>query len=224
MLQIFQNKLSLADFEENFSAFIKNDVNKDKSLTIRKGISPACDEISALLELAKHYRGSYLKWTGEHTQNHHFDGILFFKEDKEKEQKIEISRVLDEQAKQELKKMDHFSRIFTIKASDFDIESQEGIEHPDTRSFIYHRIVKILRKKESEKYKGCWLCVAYYPYSITSKLNENYVKNPVLEKIEYKEKALLSQIRKIFKKIIFVPSGMDFIKITGNTYRIFEWK
>ena len=171
----FQQKLPLEIFKKNFSDFISDDIKKRESLTERKGVKAACDEISALLGLAKCYRASHLKWTGNHTQSHHFDGILYFKKEQESKQKIEISRILDEQANQELKKNQFFSRNFTISGSDFNIESQKDIECPDTRSFISHRIVETLRKKESKKYKGCWLCIAYYPYSITSKLNEDYL-------------------------------------------------
>ena len=214
----FQQKMPMTVFEKEFSAFIEKDIKQKNSLTEKKGIKLACDEISALLQLAKHYKATHLKWTGNQKSNCSFDGILFFS--RKHDQKVEISRVLDEIESKNLKEKGCFSRIFTIKKSDFNINS----ENPDMRSFIYHRIVEILRKKEKEKYKGFWLCIAYYPYSIIGKFNEEYIKNPILKKIECEQKPLLSQIRELFKKVIFVPNGTHFIKVEKNTHKIFEWK
>ena len=193
--ETFQKKLPLTVFEKEFSSFIKYDVKQEESLTKERGMITACDEISVLLDLAKYYKASHLKWTGNQTLHYPFDGILYFNE--KNEQRIEISRVLDEKTNQELKKPGFFSRNFTIKGPNFNIEPQKDTENPDTRSFISYRIVEILRKKESQKYKGCWLCIAYYPYSITSKLNEDYVKEPVLKKIECGKKSSLISNKKI---------------------------
>ena len=123
-----------------------------------------------------------------------------------------------------MNKNGYFSRTSIIEGSDFNINLEKGIKNLDTRSFIYHRIVKILRKKNQKKYKGFWLCIAYYPYSITGKFNEEYVKKPIFKKIECEEKILLSQIRTLFKKIIFVPNGIHFIEVKRNTHKAFEWK
>ena len=218
----FQQKMPMTIFEKEFSAFIEKDIKQKNSLTEKKGIGLACDEISALLQLAKHYKATHLKWTGNQKSNCPFDGILFF--NRKHEQKVEVSRVLDEEENESLKETGYFSRTFIFEGSDFNINLKKANKNLDIRSFIYHRIVKILTKKEKEKYKGFWLCIAYYPYSITSKFNEEYVKKSILKKIECEQKPLLYQIRKLFKKIIFVPNGMHFIKVEKNTYKIFEWK
>ena len=204
--ETFQQKLPLAAFEKKFSVFISDDIQREKSQTKTKGVKTACDEISALLDLAKYYKASHLQWTGNHVLNCHFDGILYF--NGINEQKIEISRLLDEQIEKDMKKTGQFSKILENR-----------------KKFIYDRIVKILERKSNQKYKGSWLAIAYEPIII--KINKDYVNKPIFEKIERTREQLFFSTREIFKKIIFVPNGMRFKIIQSNEadeYKIFEWE
>ena len=184
----FQQKLSLEAFEKKFSSFIDTDVRQEESLTKRKGIRAACDEMSALLDLAQYYKASHLKWTGNHTSISHFDGILYF--NGIDEQKIEISRLLDEQIEKDMKKIGKFSKILENR-----------------KNFIYNRIIKILERKNNQKYKGCWLAIAYEPIII--KINKRYVNQPVFMKIECMKKNLLLSIKKFLKKLFLFQMGCD---------------
>ena len=85
----------------------------------------ACDEISVLLDLAKYYKASHIKWTGNHTLDYHFDGILCF--NGVNDQKVEISRILDEQIEKDIKDIKEkgkFSRTFVFENSDRKFNDQ----------------------------------------------------------------------------------------------------
>lgn len=222
----FQKKLPVTVFEKEFSNFIKDDIQQKESLTKRKGIQTACDEISVLLNLAKHYKASHIKWTGNTKLNNHFDGILYFNETNE--QKIEISRIVDEQIEKDTKEKSKFSRTFVCEDFDQECNDQifsDGTTAENIKPFIYNRLVNILSKKNKHKYKGYWLAIAYEPIII--KIYEDYINKPIFKKIAIDEKQLLFSIRKVLKKIIFVPNGMQFRIIQSsepNEYKIFEWK
>ncbi|MDE0119048.1 MAG: hypothetical protein OXM55_03460 [Bdellovibrionales bacterium] len=224
--ETFQQKLPLGAFERKFSTFINCDIKREESWTKTKGVKTDCDEISVLLDLAKYYKASHLKWTGNHTLNCHFDGILYF--NGTNEQKIEISRILDEQIEKDTKEKGEFSRTFIFEDIDKEYNNQfflDSTKVENIKRFIYDRIVNILLKKSKQQYKGCWLTIAYEPVII--KINKDYVNKPIFKKIEHTRKQLLFSTREIFKKIIFVPNGMRFKVIQSNEfteYKTFEWK
>ncbi len=224
--ETFQKKLPVTVFEKELSNFIKDSIQQENPLTKIKGMQTACDETSVLLDLAKHYKASHVKWTGNHTLDHHFDGILYFNE--ATEQKIEISRILDEQREKDMKEKDKFSRTFVFENFDRKFNDQifsDGTKAENIKLFIYDRLVSILSKKNKCKYEGYWLAIAYE--SIIMKMDKDYINKPIFKKIESNEDQLLFYIRKIFKKIIFVPNGMQFKIIQSSEpseYKIFEWK
>ena len=216
-LLIFQEKMPIAkvkkELHDLFCTESKRLELESQEYLLKKGVDLFIDEFSALITLAEKYHAPYLKWTGG--QNNPFDGILFFDT---KEQKIEVSRILNEQALKDEKEHGQSNFFYTRSGSDFDLKSDD-----DIRSFIYHRLVRILEKKNHKKYKGLWLCIAYQIMKLP--FNKPDVHEPILRKIQDKEKNLLSSIHEVFTKVIFVPNRIHLMKLSEpQSYQSFEWQ
>ena len=197
-LECFQKKLSIEEYKKQLNNFLSIQSSKQEN-KFPKGIDNALTEISCLLSLAEYCGASHLKWTGEHTQNNPFDGVLYFNE--KREQKIEIFRALDVKFKINMDEKGQANR-------DIDDESIK---------FIGHHIVKTLQKKNKQKYKDCWLAIAY-DFPIISEIT--YLK---FKEIESENKELLTSIRNIFNKIIFVPNREHFMKKKDSDFKTFKW-
>ena len=216
----FKRKLPLASFkkkQQNLSDYLDTIHPKEK----RKGGDgeQAYSEISTLLNLGVHYKASYLKWTGEQQEGNSCDGVLYFDQD---EQKIEISALInpeemkDYRAKGKHQEMTK-SIVLSMKEmnmSENDIreywESYNNVEKHIMRypvviveDFIYERLVDIFKKKNKKKYKGFWLVISYEPIFALEYFSDDRIKQYIFNKI--KSRHDFSQLKDIFKKIIFLP-------------------
>ena len=199
-MECFQTKLSTKECKNQLDNLISTQRSKQEN-KLHKGMYNGLEEISCLLSLAEYYNASHLKWTGDHTQDNSFDGIIYFNE--KNEQKIEVSRALDEEFTKDMNRKGYADR-------DIDDESIE---------FIGDRIVKILKKKNKQKYKDCWLAIAY---NLLIEGEITYLRNTKFEKIKSENKELLTSIRNIFNKIIFV-SEEKIMKTSNGDLKPFEW-
>ena len=219
ILQHFEKKISLQCFSKHY--FVLKKTSGDISWDDKKAggnIEAAYLEISVLYQLGDYYKALYLHWTGNQRNGEGYDGILYFNE--HNEQKVEISRILDEEEMKDFRRLGFSEREYEIDVH-FDLNKGIGQETLNDgavipRNFIYKRIVKILNKKNKQKYKGCWLVIPYDPYSLLGEFNKYYIRSDVLKKMKDEKKDLLHSINSIFKKIIFLPHKQ-------NSY-IFEWK
>ena len=88
-----------------------------------------------------------------------------------------------------------------------------------SEDFLYEKIVYLFKKKNKHKYNGFWLLISYAPFFHMESFGKEDVRNFILQKINSQEQKLISSVRMIFRKIIFVP-------FTGGAenHQIFEWK
>lgn len=92
-------------------------------------------------------------------------------------------------------------------------------EQPLVEDFLYKKIIDVLKKKNNkDKYQDFWLLISYSSFFRTGYFSEKERRDFILKKILSKNKVLISSIRKIFKKVLFVPLN----KIQEN-HQIFEW-
>ena len=88
-----------------------------------------------------------------------------------------------------------------------------------SEDFLYKKIVYLLKKKNKQKYNNFWLLISYTPFFHMESFGKEDVRDFILQKIKLKEQELVSSIRTIFKKIIFVPFNKG-----AENHQIFEWK
>ena len=228
----FKEKLSISDFEK------RNDELKDYLRKIpwkdKKGggqIETSVSEISTLYSLSQHYSASHIQWTGDQDSGHPFDGILFFNQN---QNKIEITSLIHKKSAISFREknryqMSHESIIRTFNCPDwiFGIEAAEKIireranmglrDYPTVviEDFLYENLVNLFKKKNKKKYENLWMVVNFNSISFLSEFIYKDIRNYVFNKIINNEKKLVISLEKIFKKIIFLPFGME--------DNIFEW-
>ena len=99
---------------------------------------------------------------------------------------------------------------------------KENISTPQGQSdipedFLYKKIVSILKKKNQKKYKNFWLLISYFPFLFMNDFGKKNVRQFVLKKTQSEQDKLIDSLKRIFKKIIFVPFREQ------EKHKIFEW-
>ena len=85
--------------------------------------------------------------------------------------------------------------------------------------WFYKNIVRVLEKKNKEKYKDFWLLISYSPLFQRSDFSNKRLRNWVLNEIQSKQPELIYSLKNIFKKIIFVP--YEFMGC--ESHHLFDW-
>ena len=163
-------------------------------------------EISHLFNLGKIFKPEYIQWTGEQREGNSFDAILYRGGE---EQKVEMSNLMDEKEMISMKENDRFqtSRESLVALLEQGIKPEESkLKNKKFEEiFVYNRILKILQKKNKQKYKGYLLSLSYTPINQFGSLNNDNVRRFVFMKLEKEQGELLKSLRSIFKIIMFTP-------------------
>ena len=183
-------------------------------------------ELSTLNCITNKYSPFYVEYSGNNP-NSYIDGVLYFEDEK---QNVEITGMVDENEMKSFKNYGGYELmtlppIITVMKDCCMTEDQarkylksQLMNGGDiSEDFLYEKIVHLLKKKNKEKYKEFWLLISYAPFFHMESFGKREVRNFILQKIESQEQELVSSVRMIFKKIIFVP----FIRGAEN-HQIFE--
>ena len=231
IIEGFKAKITLNEFNEKYEDLktILKETSLEKKL---KGgyCEQAISEISSLMSLAEYSEASHIKWTGCPKSGEHFDGIIYFNNIQKSRKKIEITSLVEEQSLRQFRKKERYQMqprsIVDLIKSGSDTSSAErfarenmmgipyGIEIVE-EDFMCKHLIKLLKKKNKDKYNRCWLLIAFVSHSFLKSLLCQDVKNYVFDRIYKEEKELVDSIRNIFEKIIFLPCQ--------DKDKIFEW-
>ena len=224
----FSQKNSLSEFKRLYSS-LGEEMNNYSSCEKLKGgeYETMIAELAVLNRIINEYKPSHIEYTGG--ANSSKDGILYFNE---KTQDVEIVSITDEKERQSYRKEGHYTLLTpgvsipsVMKRFNWSedqarnwLKSSSINKQPLVEDFLYEKIISVLEKKGKEKYKDFWLLIAYSPFFYTERLSEEERRNFIFKKIQVEKEDLVYSIRKIFKKIIFVP----FNEGQGD-HQVFEW-
>ena len=171
------------------------------------------------------YGPSHIEYTGR-KPNCSKDGVLYFDE---KIQNVEIVGVKDEEEMKSVRKVKPYSSLIQAPIPSimrqFDCSEDKAREilktqmkgQPLVEDFLYTKIIDVLNKKNKNKYQDFWLLISYSSLFRTGCLSEKKRRNFIL-KVLSEKKVLICSIRKIFKKVLFVP-----LNKVQKSHQIFEW-
>ena len=106
-------------------------------------------------------------------------------------------------------------------STDFEVLESHHLTSIDTikKQPLYQKIISVLNKKNHIKYKGFWLLISYVPHIYyMGDFGRDDIRAIILNTIQSQKRDLISSIKNIFKKVVFVP-------LTGGAknHYIFEW-
>ena len=215
----FKSKISMEDANKHYLQ-IKDFFHYSKKEKGDERLWKSCLEIMNLINLSKYLSSTHMSWTGDPSDGKSYDGILYTDNE---ELKVEISNLVDEKKIISLRKTGRhrigYRRITEItKNINIDKENLENyknimksrskyleMEEDFIEDIIFQKIKTIFENKNKRKYQDCYLVIFYASELTFRLLKDKDVKKYIFSKLETEEKELLSDIRKIFKKIIFLP-------------------
>ena len=244
----FSQKNSIAEFKKLHKRLKKEMHNYSNPEKLKGGeYETMISEISTLSCIIDKYKPSNIKYTGG--ANSSKDGILYFNEGEQyveivgmvDEQEMKAMRkpgvislatlpslveVMEDSKKKGLnlpeelaRKMLESQATSINEAYSKEIKAGKWLPAEIPEDFFYRKIVSVLKKKNQKKYENFWLLISYSPFFQKSDFGKENVRDFVLQKIQSQEEKLFSEVKKIFKKIIFIP----FDKGQAN-HKIFEWQ
>ena len=223
----FSEKNSISEFKK-LDSDLKEEMRNYSGREKLKGgeYEKKIGELAILDCITDEYTPSHVQYTGGNNSSK--DGILYFNEE---EQNVEITSITDEEQIKSYRKTRSYS-LMTLPAicrimeeyGYSESQARKALEaqsmgNPLIEDFLYEKIVSALEKKNKEKYKNFWLLMAYSPFFYTEYLSDEKIRKYVLEKIESEKTDLIFSIKKVFKKVIFVPYNKE----SGN-HKVFEWR
>ena len=227
LINKFSQKNSISEFKElrrNLSQEMNNYSQEEK---LEGGeYQTIISELSTLNCILDRYSPSYVEYTGNKPDSS-VDGVLYFENEK---QKVEITGMIDEKEIISLKEQGEHGLMtvlpiikvmkefcWTEDQARKYLKGQLGGQYL-SEDFLHKKIVYLLKKKNKQKYNDFWLLVSYTPFFHMKSFGEEDVRSFILQKIKLQEQELVSSIKRIFKKVIFVPFTRG-----AENHQIFEW-
>ena len=213
----FCEKLSTEEFCRKrllFGAYLSQIPWKEKSKGLKRRRENAVAEISVLCELAKYHKPTHIQWTGEQSESCSYDGLFWMGKER---QKIEITALADKEEQKSLRK----SNLYEGRMSQSLLPYiKNGIPEAQARKFIggqiignieiqedeiYKLMVYDFQRKAKKKYQDCWLIMPYQPHFFMEFFHRKEIHQLIFKKLKKEKNQLYKSIKKIFKKIIFLP-------------------
>ena len=228
LISKFSQKNSILEFKELINKLHREMNNYPLEEKLKGGeYQTIISELSTLNYILNGYSPSHIEYTGNNP-NTSIDGVLYFEN---KKQKVEITSMVDENEKKSFKNYGGYelttvAPIVTVM-KEFRWTEDQARKYLRNQlidggciseDFLYKKIVRLLKKKNKEKYKKFWLLISYSPFFHMEFFGKKDVRSFILQKIESQERELIASVRMIFKKIIFVPFTEG-----AESHQIFEW-
>ena len=208
----FSQKNSLSRFKNLYHSLLGEMNNYSLAEKLKGGeYQTIISELATLKCVLNKYNPFYVEYTGN-KPNSSIDGILHFENI---QQKVEIVSMVDEQ------EMKVFSK-FGGYSIDFEVLEPHHLTSIDTikKQPLYQKIISVLDKKNYIKYKGFWLLISYIPdIYYMGDFGRDDIRAIILNTIQSQKRDLISSIKNIFKKVVFVPLNEG-----AENHHIFEWK
>ena len=228
LINKFSQKNSIYEFKELYKNLYQEMNNYSLIEKLKGGeYQTTISELSTLNCILDKYSPSHVEYTGNKS-NSSVDGVLYFGNEK---QNIEITGMIDENEMKSVKNCGRYELITTSPIIRFMkefcctedqarkyLKSQLMDGQYLSEDLLYEKIVYLFKKKNKRKYNAFWLLISYAPSFHMGAFGEKDVRDFILQKIKLQEQELVSSIRMIFKKIIFVPFTRG-----AENHKIFEW-